>query len=300
MTTISAEVILDSVSPYGPRLTTMRLRYPRFIHAEFMTHRVFSRNASSSRAIPVKRLIQDVIDDPMVPRYWGRNQPGMQAGEEWNAVVCRPTKSGGCRNATREGTWLYARDRAVEIATDFAVSGYHKQIVNRLLEPFAHINVLVTATEWDNFFELRCHTDAEPHIQDLAREMRRVMGASVPRRLEPGEWHLPFTTLDDLMQVRLKKLSDEVEEQTMLLAISAARCARVSYLTHDRQTPTLDADLALFERLVGSRPLHASPLEHQATPDKFAAGHNFGRGAWVRPEKHGNLVGWVQHRKLRE
>lgn len=255
--TTSTQVIADSINVEGRRLTTLKLRYPRFIHAEFMTHRVFSRNASSSRAIPVARLIQDVIDDPAIPCYWGANQAGMQAGEEINEPVVLDwhTFKGSVitterKEFTSEQVWLLARDQAVRFATAFAAAGYHKQVVNRLLEPFAHINVVVTATEWSNFFDLRLHPDAEPNIQLLARAMKLAMDASRPKLLTHNEWHLPF-----------------VEEQGRLAdlkMVSVARCARVSYETHDGEPTVFDKDLALGQRLASSG--HWSPFEHQAAP----------------------------------
>jgi len=166
--TITAKVITHSCAAGVPDLITMQCRYPRFIHAEFMTHRVFSRNASSSRAIPIERMIQDVIDDPAMPVAWGSNKPGMQAGVElphWRVA--------------RE-CWLDARDAAVERAKEMMNLGAHKQIVNRLLEPFGHISVVVTATEWDNFFALRCHPDADPTMRALAEAMWDAITASLP------------------------------------------------------------------------------------------------------------------------
>ncbi len=138
--TISAKIILDSI--YGEsRLTTMELKYPRFIHSEFMTHRVFSRNASSSRAIPVSKLIDQIIANPAMPIHWGKNQPGMQASEEHNAEVIHEDPE--YRHMSKEEAWLAARDEAVKFAMAFDKAGYHKQIVNRILEPFSHfLNVL--------------------------------------------------------------------------------------------------------------------------------------------------------------
>lgn len=271
--TISARIIADSVGPYGNRVTTMELRYPRFIHAEFMTHRVFSRNASSSRAIPVKKLINDVIGDPAMPIHWGKNQKGMQANEELSDFDKRLAKQ----------RWLWARDYAVQQAIALDAIGAHKQVVNRVLEPFSHITVTVTATEWTNFFTLRCHEDAQPEIRVLADAMYAAMQDSTPRELGAGEWHLPY--------VREEEFRDYTLPISTLIKLSVARCARTSYLTHDKKEPKLEQDLELYERLVGSEPLHASPAEHQCRPDvKIGAG-------WMNPELHGNLVGWVQYRK---
>lgn len=258
--TITAKVLADSVSPWSPRVTTLELRYPRFIHSEFMTHRVFSRNASSSRAIPVERLIQDVLEDTAMPIHWGKNQKGMQARQEHDALV-------SFRNddVPPEIAWGRARDLAVEMARKFSAAGYHKQIVNRLLEPFVHINVVVTATEWDNFFNLRLHEDAQPEIYELARAMKEAMDGSTPKELSRGQWHLPY--IEDCEDPR----------------ISAARCARVSYKTHDGRTPSVTEDLNLFEQLVTRG--HLSPLEHVCRPSV---------------DNYANLVGWRQLRKVYE
>ena len=238
--TITAKIIADSVADGCPRLTTLQLRFPRFILPEFNTHRVFSRNASSSRAIPIERMIQDVIDDPAMPVHWGKNQPGMQAREE--------LESG-------EDQWLNARDDAVFNASDMSARGYHKQIVNRILEPFQHINVLVTATEWDNFFALRDHPDAQPEIQALARAMKEAMAGSEPRFLKPGSWHKPYINADDY------------SNQGDMRMVSAARCASVSYKTVDGKPMSVEKALDIFDKLAGSDPIHASPFEHIARPD---------------------------------
>lgn len=263
--TINAIVLADSTSDYG-RITTLQLRYPRFVHAEFLTHRALSRNASSSRAIPVERLIADVERDPAMPIHWGKNQKGMQAREEHSAPVVFRNDS-----VSPEAAWLRARDTAVQAARRFANAGYHKQIVNRLLEPFAHINVVVTATDWDNFFDLRLHPDAQPEIHALAKAMLDAIENSVPRFLNEGEWHLPYVTDED----RAVSFVDLTNQRL----ISAARCARVSYLTHDQRKPDVLADLRLANQLIDER--HASPLEHQAAP---------------RPGRHANLNGWRSFR----
>jgi thymidylate synthase ThyX len=287
---VSAKVIAHSVSLADIRLVTVQCRYPKFIHGEVMTHRVFSRNASSSRAIPVERLIQDVLDDPAMPIHWGKNQKGMQARAEHDAPV-------DC--GTREAAWLKARANAVEMALAFSNAGYHKQIVNRLLEPFYHINTLISATEWNNFFALRDHEDAQPEIRELAAQIKQAMAESEPTLLQPGEWHLPYVTEDEWRRGGLS-----LDQAKM---VSVARCARVSYMTQEGKKPSIEQDLALYDRLVGSAPLHASPAEHQATPDRFdgnlkadddrpdAEGSN---GTWRFPSQHGNFRGWRQYRKF--
>ena len=280
MTTISAKVIADSVPHeslnHDTRITTFELRYPRFIHAEVMTHRVFSRNASSSRAIPVEKLIEDIRRHPVVPLHWGKNQPGMQANEEHDEQVNLLFP------VSREEAWLRVCDNSVRHAEAFAQAGYHKQIVNRILEPFAHINVVLTATEFTNFFALRNHKDAEPHIRLLAQAMWDAMQASTPEVIGDGGYHLPYIR----------------EEESHLpigtrLKISTARCARVSYKTYDGKLSTVDKDVELYERLVGSDIKHASPAEHQAKPDYKVQYYCFSD-----EEYHGNFTGWIQHRQM--
>lgn len=292
--TISVKIIADSVSPHGIRLTTFQLRYPRFIHSEFLTHRMFSRNASSSRAIPVAKLIEDIERDPAMPIHWGKNQPGMQAREALDA------------HAEEEAfaTWTDALESAISCAKNMARINAHKQIVNRLLEPFSHINVLVTATDYENFFALRLHEDAQPEIKMLADAMWNARETSTPTPLNVGDWHLPYVTKQDgslayrfLKTGRITRDEPPLEEiQKTLTQISVARCARVSYLTHEGKESTVEEDLKLYGRLVGSSPLHASPAEHQATPDE----ENYQEGAvldWEHPELHGNFRGWIQYRK---
>ncbi|MDN2675111.1 FAD-dependent thymidylate synthase [Janthinobacterium sp. SUN026] len=271
---IEVKIIEDSCAPSGARLTTFQLAYPRFIHAELMTHRVFSRNASSSRAIPVRKLIDQVKINPACPLHWGKNQPGMQASSEVDVETQKHAKE----------IWLAAAASAIEQAEKMNTLGLHKQLVNRLLEPFLYISVIVSATEWENFFLLRNHADAQPEIFELAKAMKLAMERSDPRTITepktvPLGWHLPYVTMEE------RRL---ILDPLLLAKISAARCARVSYLTHDGIVPEMDKDLQLFSRLVGSQPLHASPVEHQAfplaTPDE-----------WNK-----NFRGWYQFRTMVE
>lgn len=235
----NVEMIADSINPRGIRLRTMQLTYPRIVHAEFMTHRVFSRNASSSRAIPVEKVIAQVRGNPAMPVHWGANQRGMQA----NGEIIEKQRA--------KQLWLAAAESAATYAEQMMLLGLHKQVANRILEPYQWMHVICSGTEFDNFYELRDHDDAEPNIRLLAQMMKTAEDNSTPRALRPGEWHLPYMKLDD------------PQTETALKA-SAARCARVSYLTHDGKVPSLEKDLALFDQLAGGIPLHASPLEHQA------------------------------------
>lgn len=270
--TIEAKIIADSISPTNARLTTFQLRYPRFIHAEFMTHRLFSRNASSSRAIPVNKIIQQVLDDPAMPVAWGRNQRGMQAQTALDEKDVEAARF----------HWLVARDKAVEQAQCLVDLGLHKQIANRILEPWHHISVVCTATEFDNFFSLRCHPDAQPEIKALAEQMCDLYYGNVPSLVEMGEWHLPYITEDERKQL-VPGEHVKIAMREHHIKASTARCARVSYLTHDNERPSMDKDLGLYDRLFSSK--HMSPFEHPATP-------NVDPNAWS-----GNFKGWIQLRK---
>jgi thymidylate synthase ThyX len=278
---IKAQIIEHSVSPRGKELITIELEYPRFIHGELMTHRVFSRNAASSRAIPVMKMIEQVEERPVVPLHWGVNQPGMQAREELT----------GKKREEAIHEWERASAHAAYFARSLHGLGVHKQIANRLLEPFQWMKTIVTATEWDNFFELRRHPDAEPHFQLLAEAMWRAIidsGSPVPRGSDPSvaeNWHLPYLTAYERSQAAEHYGADA---GWWLARLSAARCARVSYMNHDGTNPDVNKDLETYQKLVGSRPLHASPLEHQAFPlDDFNG-------------QSGNFRGWAQYRKFVE
>lgn len=276
---ITAKVIEDSIAN-NSRLTTMELTYPRFIHSEFMTHRQFSRNASSSRAIPVEKQIHQVFNTPATPIHWGKNQPGMQARKE----IDFPTLA--------QDIWKYASELAVDRAYELKDLDVHKQIVNRLLEPFQYIKVIVTATEYDNFFKLRCHEDAQPEMYELARCMKEAMDSSTPDVLEPGEWHLPYIVTEDCY----KTTTDN------FIKLSVARCARVSYLNHDNSNPNIEKDIALADKLLEAG--HMSPFEHQATPMDFAK--DTYELAWEKGVTHkdrkdnfwsGNFRGWIMYRQ---
>lgn len=248
--TISANVVLCSqLSENGSTpIWTLQLRYPRFIHAEFLTHRAFSRNASSSRAIPVKKLIEDIRTDPAMPSYWGRNQKGMQATVELSDDEIKQAKL----------AWRAASEKAIESAESLMALGVHKQTANRVLEPFSHINVVMTATDFDNWFALRDHPDAQPEIRILAQKMRQAMTDvywdDKMNYVEPGEWHIPYI-----------RPAEQILSHQSKIAISVARCARVSYMTFDGMPSTVAEDIALYEKLIVAKPAHASPCEHQAS-----------------------------------
>lgn len=271
---ISAKVILDSINPYnGVRLTTLELKYPRFIHAEFMTHRVMSRNSASSRAIPIDRMISMVVEDTAMPVFWAKNKRGMSPTKEIEDT------SGA------EKLWLEARDSMVDYARKLSDLGLHKQIVNRILEPWKNITVICTATEWSNFFSLRLHPDAQQEIQCLAQRMEEAFTGSRPI---PRYWHIPYIQDDEL----------HLDTETKV-KIGVARCARVSFLTHDG-VRSIDKDIELYQRLLtGSGKGHWSPQEHVAkATNRTASYFDFATNTWnTSPIWCGNFRGWIQHRK---
>jgi thymidylate synthase ThyX len=255
----SASVLLDSVSPLGVRLTTLEVTFPRFVLAEFNTHRSFSRNSASSRAVPTSKLIERVERDPVLPLEWGRNKAGMSASDALSSDEAQAAQR----------VWLRARDDAVARACELLALDVHKQELNRILEPFLWHTVIVTATQWQNFFELRCAPNAQPEIREAALRMREAMDRSRPSLVPTGEWHTPLLQEDEYgLDVETRK------------RVSAARCARVSYLTHDGRRE-IAKDLDLYVRLKSDR--HLSPFEHVATPAADA-------------EYHANFRGWIQMR----
>ncbi len=267
------QIVADAVGPSGRRITTFALRYPRMIHSEFMTHRQFSRNASSTRAIPTARLIEWIENDPAMPVYWGKNQKGMQATEELTA-----------EEQTRARVrWLVARDDAVYHARALMEMGVHKQIAGRILEPWSHINVVCTATGFDNFFRLRCDKNAMPEIQVLAVKMARAYRAHTPEVVPLGTWHLPFLTEEEIRVIPGLEGEPRFAAERRAVKLSVARCARVSYKTTDGKTPDPAADLALYESLLQNG--HWSPFEHQAMAMHTAV------------YKSGNFAGWMQYRQ---
>lgn len=257
-----ARIILDSISKANVRITTFCLKYPRIVHAELLTHRTFSRNSSSSRALPISKVIEEVEKNPFIPEKFLKNKKGMQATE--------PIED---QEKARE-IWLEGRDVAVRIAKKLQDLKIHKEYTNRILEPYSFIEIVLTATEFTNFFGLRFHKDAQPEIYDLAKKMWIIYSTSTPKYISEGEWHLPF----------LKE-----EEKTLPIykkrIISCARCARVSYKKHDGTNSSFEEDKMLFDKLSGGDVLHGSALEHcaMATGDPNI--------------QSGNFRGWVQFRK---
>lgn len=291
---ISAKIILDSVTTEGVRVTTFELRYPRFVHADLMTHRVFSRNASSSRAKPLKKFLEE---ETVFPITYGSNISGMQAGSELSWP----------RKTAIMAIWASMAYMNGLGARMMAKLGLHKQWVNRPIEWFTHINVLVTATDFNNFFALRYHSDAQPELTELARQMFELYRDSKPYALKNDSWHLPYITHKDILKADSIAKARYIDHSSyvrdvateLLIRVSVARCARVSYKSHDGKETTVEQDLALYDRLLAGVPLHASPAEHQCRPDyRFAVDPYRENMVWSHPELHGNLKGVIQYRKL--
>jgi len=314
----SAKVICDSVCPNHARLTTFVVTMPRIVLAEFNTHRMFSRNSASSRAIPVERMLNLIQENPYVPTHWGKNQKGMQAYEE----VAREERHVAQQN------WLRGLDCALRSVRALQDVGIHKQTTNRLLEPFMWHTVLVTATEWDNFWHQRDHEAAHPDIRKVARLMRDAYEQSTPKDLAHSEWHLPFIEQDDIelaqrMAVSSAGSSQSVGAESILKKVSAGRCAAVSYMRQEEKD--FAKDIARCEGLVVNG--HMSPLEHVARPmspteiERWRTFHvtlsdgtqdwtttpTLVGDTWLGTELrvlkcrvrafHGNFDGWLQYRK---
>lgn len=268
---ITAKLICDSISHDFKRISTFELVYPRYIHAELMTHRVFSRNAASSRAIPVKEVMRLVQDEPVRP-IWTQEKSGMQGNiiEDLELI-----------NRLNQA-WYKGAGEAVKTAAELQLLGAHKQNANRVLEPFQHIKVIVTATEYENWFNLRYHADAQPEIQELAKCMAAEMFNSKPNPIAEGEWHLPYIDAERWDECKEYAESNTgVDSSTLHVAkmVSASCCAQVSYRTLDF---SIKKAVAIYNKLVGSTPIHASPFEHQAVPSK---------------ERTSNFIGWKQFRQ---
>lgn len=264
-----ATVIADS-SAFNSRLTTMVVTFHRYVLSEFNTHRMFSRNGASSRAIPVQKMIEKARVSNVEPLEWGQNQTGMQA---WKELT-------GEHLAYAQQAWNIARARAIDVAEAMVDANLHKQIVNRILEPFLPITMVVTGDQraYANFFSQRCHPMAAPEIKALAYRMQEAFITSVPKELNSGGLHLPFYR---------RELADVPVIDCVKACV--ARCARVSYDNHDGTT-SVEADLSLYEKLVSASPPHLSPMEHVAEVNTSLL--NIDTGNFCKP--------WYQHRKKLE
>jgi hypothetical protein len=319
MNQISAEIVADSINIFGDRLTTYILRFPRHILAELNTHRMLSKNSASSRAIPFQKMLSMVWNSPFIPINWMKEHKGMQGTSYFENKFFLWI----LRNL-----WLSARTCAIVFAWTLSKCGVTKQSVNRLLEPFMYHTAIVTGSDFENFFALRAHEAAEIHLQDLAHKMLIAYNDSTPKKLLPGEWHLPFgdkmadpkifkilenqfgierfknDTVDPIKQPEYAKAYWSIK-----LKIAVARTARISYNTFEGKDD-YEADIKLHDRLLTSVPLHASPAEHagrsmtQEEYDSFTKRYPIydkngniinivTENGWCR-----NLKGFVQYRAL--
>lgn len=304
---IVVKVVADSISFTKNRLITFELTYPRIIHAELLTHRTLSRNAMSSRAVPIKTLIDQVVNSPAQPIEFGKNKTGMSSDGELDAFV---------EGYTANEWWNLAGLSASRFANAFAEAGYHKQVANRLLEPFQFMKTVVTGTEFDNFFKLRLAADVDPTMKELASCMKEAYDSSTPELLKAGEWHTPYVehfresdggaTLEYIVD----NISVTLEEAK---AISASSCAQISYRNIDN---SYDKAMKIYDRLgVGTEHFHASPFEHQGTPmdmmvvdsKGFSGRNELSPLTWQQGITHvdssyclwsGNFKGFIQYRQL--
>lgn len=284
----SAKVLAHSISPDGITLKTLEIEYPRFILAEVNTHRMLSKNSASSRAIPASKLIDMITNSPAMPVYWGKNQKGMSASEEVDDI------------GFFENLWLQARDFALKKSEEMSEGGLHKQLANRVTEPYCTMKTVISGTQWDNFFHLRDHPAAQPEFRYLAHLMRTTIDSSNPVALGYGEWHLPYVHSARDSSGRLCYYDTDMKEVSLEDAriISSSCCAQVSYRNLN---DSLDKCKEVYSRLVESTPCHASPVEHQATPINMKS--NKMQEGITHMTKDGmlwsaNFKGWVQFRHL--
>lgn len=361
---IKAEIIADSKNEFGNRITTMIVTIPRIILAEFNTHRMFSRNSASSRAIPFEKMVKSVKENPFIPIAWQKDHKGMQGTEyfqENETFISENPMDRFANGITKEdgsavriigrlkAEWLWARDMAVQAAINLNNCGvkYHpngdtskltgdgrgltKQLCNRLLEPFMWHTVLITATEWENFFALRCpqyeflgcvyrskkdlhnigkwkeeaftdldylklnKSQAEIHMMALAEAMWDGYNESTPKELKAGEWHIPFG--DNFFSL----------SNSFKVKVATARCARVSYTVvgEKGKEPNYENDIKLHDRLAESG--HWSPFEHCAKAMNEEEWVNYINGIQSHRTTgitndimgwSGNFRGFIQYRKM--
>lgn len=270
MNNTSALIVADSINKSGNRVTTFELEYPRIIHAELLTHRMFSRNAASSRAIPVKTMLKNILNNKFIPWYWGANQSGMQAKKE----IFKP------RIILVKALWNIGIYINLFGSLILSFLGLHKQLANRNTEYASYIKVIVTSTDFQNFINLRLHPDAQPEIADLAYKMKIALQNSTPKLLKEGQWHTPYVYSRKNTSTGKLYYGDWLETISEINAkkVSVSCCAQVSYRTNDT---SIDKAIRITDALSKSTPIHASPFEHVCTPG----------------EGKGNLKGWIQYRQ---
>lgn len=269
---MKAQIIKDSInSETDDRLTTFVVEFPRFINAEVLRHRMLSFNSASSRAIPIKRIIESVQNNPAMPVFWGKNQSGMQAYE-----ALEPNEQ-----TIAQKVWIDSSTNMIEVVKSLELVGLHKQISNRLLEPWQNITLIISGTEWENFFKLRASTFAQPEFKELAYMMLELYNNNIPTIKTPADTKWFTEVLYSDAHVPYEENMPEGVTGLNAIKIAIARCARVSYLTQDGEIDP-PRDYELYDRLLSGG--HFSPCEHVAFPAKES-------------KFYGNFKGWVQYRK---
>lgn len=252
MNQTSAIILKDSINKQGDRLTTFRLTYPRIILAELNTHRVYSKNTSSSRAIPVKDNIERIRNDPFIPDQWVKNARGMFSLDYIDNNLEEIMR-----------LWLEANYIMGDIGKNLAEYELHKQYANRLLEPFMYVDTILTGTDFNNFFYLRTAEDAQPEIQELANCMYEVYSESTPDLLYYGEWHVPYIDTIRENDSLTYSINDQIIDIDTAIKIAISCCGQVSYR---KLNTTIEKALEIYAKFMNNSRLHASPLEHVATP----------------------------------
>jgi thymidylate synthase ThyX len=285
---ITANIIKDSINENSVRLTTFELEFPRFILAEVNTHKMLSKNSASSRAIPFKKMYEKITTEPAMPVFWGANQSGMQASKELEGVQLEAAKS----------LWIETMKRVMEASSVMEQMGLHKQILNRMGEPWQRMKTVMSGTEWTNLMWLRDHDAAQPEFHELADCIQQEFDKSVPEKIKPGQWHLPYVDHDT--EWNYLDTNGSIIDLETARKVSASQCAQVSYRKSD---DSVEKALDIFDKLVGMDRKHASPFEHQGTPIRKHAGFetwdegitHLDRAQW---KWSANFRDFIQYRKL--
>lgn len=303
---IKATILKDSISPSGVRLITFELEYPRMILAEVNTHCMLEKNSASSRAIPVDAMLKLIEESPAMPVEWGANNPGMVSKKLLDPL----------HESMAKAVWSAASKTVVAFSRVLGAKdgiNAHKQIANRLSETFQFMKTVMTGTEWDNFFWLRYHPDADPTFQELARCMFEAREKSVPELLYPGEWHLPYVTTQRLGEMRYM-VDGELLTLDQAKRVSASCCAQASYRKLNDTLEQADKVFGMLNLGSTDKPAHASPVAHQATPMQEIVAYDYPErnipadpDTWEAGVTHmrkdrslwsGKLRNWVQYRQL--
>lgn len=304
----TVKVLKHSINRVGDQFLSIELETPRIILAELNTHKILVRNTQSSRAVPFSSVKEQLEKNPFVPSFWSKKSSGMSSREECNESIVSETID-DFRYVDRNRWWNEAMKDMLYYADHFDKSGYHKQITGRLLEPFQMIRLVLSGTEWDNFFNLRIHETAEPHFRDLAIKIYLAKINSFPERLRHGEWHLPYINTRRDLNGRLLYLDDDNNEIDLETAkkISLSCVAQTSYRKQDKSEEKADD---IIEKLFGTDVVHSSPSEHIGTPmeDFYYDEHqgfykNFKEPGVTHMDNNecfwsGQLKGWIQYRQL--